>query len=161
MEDSSEDRSPGPVQKGARAGRSEKVNAALEHQLSTVEESEEELMRLTTPEYSRAQVQTLPELQKAVELSKPQIKQHKADPLGLTSGANHRESDIEVPEANMANQNARQMLTLQDAARLPKFDADKTTDPTAFKSQTEAAWWLLPSCNLLPNANDAEQRKCT
>ncbi len=104
-------------------------------------------------------MQTLPELQKAVELSKPQIKQHKADPIALTSGANRRESDIEVPEANMANQNARQMLTLQDAARLPKFDADKTTDPTAFKSQTEAVWQLLPSCSLLPNATDAEAKE--
>ncbi len=44
LEDSSEDRSPGPVQKGASAVRSEKVNTALEHQLSAVEESEEELM---------------------------------------------------------------------------------------------------------------------
>ncbi len=39
----------------------------LEHQLSATEESEEELMRLITPEYSEAQVQTMPELQKAVE----------------------------------------------------------------------------------------------
>ncbi len=160
-EDSSKDCSPGPVQKGASAGRSEKVKTVLEHQLSAVEESEEELTRLITPEYSRAQVQTLPELQKAVELSKPQIKQHKADPLALTSGANCRESDIEEPEDNMANQNqnASQRLTLQDAARLLKFDADKTADPTAFKSQTEAAWRLLPSCNLQPNANDAEAKE--
>ncbi len=159
-EDSSKDRSPGPVQKGASAGRSEKVNTALEHQLSAAEESEEELTRLVTPEYSQAQVQTLPELQKAVELSKPQIKQHKADPIALTSGANCRESDIAVPEETMTNQNqnARQMLMLQDAARLPKFDADKTTDPTAFKSQTEAAWRLLSSCSLPPNASDAEAK---
>ena len=161
MEDSSEDHSPGPVQKGASAGRSEKVNTALEHQLSAVEESEEELMRLVTPEYSRAQVQTLPELQKAVELSKPQIKQHKADPIALPSGANRKQSDIAVPEENMANQNqnARQVLMLQDAARLPKFDADKITDPTAFKSQTEAAWHLLTSCSLPPNASDAEAKE--
>ncbi len=156
-EDSSEDRSPGPVQKGASAGRSEKVNSALVHQLSATEESEDELMRLITPEYSKAQVKTLPELQKAVELSKPQIKQHKADPIALISCANCRESDIEEPEENMANQNqnARQVLMLQDAARLPKFDADKITDPTAFKSQTEAAWQLLTSCSLPPNASDA------
>ncbi len=51
-EDSSKDRSPGPMQKGASAGRSEKVNTVLEHQLSAVEESEEELTRLVTPEYS-------------------------------------------------------------------------------------------------------------
>ncbi len=160
-EDSSEDRSPGPVQKGASAGRSEKVNSALVHQLSATEESEEELLRLVTPEYSEAQVQTLPELQKAVELSKPRIKQHKADPIALPSGANCRQSDIAVPEENMANQNqnARQVLTLQDAARLPKFDVDKITDPTAFKSQTEAAWHLLTSCSLPPNASDAEAKE--
>ncbi len=159
-EDSSEDRSPGPVQRGNCAGRSEKVNTALVHQLSAVEESEEEFTRLVTPEYSQAQVQTLPELKKAVELSKPQIKQHKADPFALTSGANHRETDIAKPEDNMANQNQNtsQRLTLQDAARLPKFDADKTADPTAFKSQTEAAWRLLPSCNLLPSASDADAK---
>ncbi len=102
-------------------------------------------------------MQTLPQLQKVVVLSKPQIKQHKADLVALSSGANCRQSDIAVPQNNMANQNARQGLTLQDAARLPKFDADKTTDPTAFKSQTEAAWQLLTSCNLLPNATVAEE----
>ncbi len=158
-EDSSEDRSPGPVQKGADAGRSEKVNSALERQLSATEESEEELTRLITPEYSRAQVHILPELQKAVELSKPQIKQYKADPIALTSGANCRQSDIALPEENMANQNARQALMLQDAARLPKFDADKITDPTAFKNQTEAAWRLLPSCSLPLNASNAEAQE--
>ncbi len=149
------------MQKGASAGRSEKVNSALVHQLSGAEESEEELMRLITPEYSKAQVQTLPELQKAVELSKPQIKQHKADSIALTSGANCKQSDIAVPEENMANQNqnARQTLTLQDAARLPKFDTDKITDPTAFKSQTEAAWQLLTSCSLPPNTSDAEAKE--
>ncbi len=96
-------------------------------------------------------MQTLPELQKAVELSRPQIKQHKADPLALTSGANRRESDIAEPKDNMANQNqnASQRLMLQDAARLPKFDADKTADPTAFKSQTEAAWQLCNRLKLL------------
>ncbi len=161
MEDSSEDHSPGPVQKGASAGIPEKINSVLVHQLSATEESEEELTRLVTPEYSEAQVQTLPELQKAVELSKPQIKQHKADPIALPSGANRKQSDIAVPEENMANQNqnARQVLMLQDAARLPKFDADKITDPTAFKSQTEAAWQLLTSCNLPPNASDAEAKE--
>ncbi len=103
-------------------------------------------------------MQTFPELQKAVELSKPQIKQHKANPIALPSGANHRQSDI-VASEEMANPNARQALTLQDAARLPKFDADKITDITAFKSQTEAAWQLLTSCNLLPNASDAEAKE--
>ncbi len=144
---SSEDRSSGPVQKGADAARSEKVNTALERQLSAPEESEGEFTRLITPEYSRAQVHTLPELQKAVVLSRPSIKTHKADPIALTTGADHyrRTSDIVQPRHNnMANQNqhqnGRQALTLQDAARLPKFDADKITDPTAFKSQTEAAW---------------------
>ncbi len=106
-------------------------------------------------------MQTLPELQKAVELSRPQIRQYKADPLALTSGANRRGTDIVEPDNNMAqqNQNVRQALTLQDAARLPKFDADKTVDPTAFKSHTEAAWRLLPSCNLLPNASDADAKE--
>ncbi len=53
----------------------------------------------------------------------------------------------------------RQTLTLQDAARLLKFDADKNNDPTAFKSQTEAAWQLLTSCNVPPNATDAEAKE--
>ncbi len=59
----------------------------------------------------------------------------------------------------MANPNMRQMLTLQDAVRIPKFDVDKTTDPTVFKSQTEVAWRLLPSCSLPPNASDAEAKE--
>ncbi len=147
------------MQKGASTSRFEKVNKAPVNQLSATEEAEEELTRLVTPEYSEAQVQTLPVLQKAVELSRPQIKQHKADPIALPSGANCRQSDIVVPEDNMANPNARQALTLQDAARLPKFDADKINDPTAFKSQTEAAWQLLTSCNLPPNAADAEAKE--
>ncbi len=131
------------------------------NQLSTTEESEEELPRLVTPEYSRAQVITLPELQKAEELSRPQIKHHKADPIALPSGANHRCSDNTLPEDNMANPNpaVRQQLMLQDATRLPKFDADKIKDPTAFKSQTEASWLLLAPCNMPPTPSDNDERE--
>ncbi len=159
LEDSSEDRSPGPVQKGASAAPSVKVKEASVNQLSATEEAEEELPRLVTPEYSEAQVQTQPELQKAAELSRPQIKQHKADPIALPTGANRRHSDIVLPQDNMANANVRHLLTLQDASRLPKFDADKTKDPMAFKSQTEVAWQLLTSCNMPPNvsADDAKE----
>ncbi len=148
-EDSFEDHPPGPMQKGVSAEGSAKVNQVQINQLSASEESEEELTRLITPKYSVAQVKTLPQLQKAAELSRPQIKQYKADPIALPSGANCKQSDINEPEENMANQNPRQARTLQDAAQLPKFDADKVTDLTAFKSQTEAAWQLLTSCKFV------------
>ncbi len=49
---------------------------------------------------------------------------------------------------------ARPSLTLQDATKLPKFDADRTKDPTAFKSQTEVAWQLLLSCNMPEDPTD-------
>ncbi len=159
LEDSSEDCSPGPIQRGASTVQSEKVNKASVNQLSATEEAEEELPRLVTPEYSKAQVRTLPELQKAAELSRPQIKQHKADPIALPTGANCKQSDNTLPQDNMANANVRQLLTLQDASRLPKFDVDKTKDPTASKSQTEAAWQLLTSCNMppTPSADEAKE----
>ncbi len=160
-EDSSKDHSPEPMQKGASAAQSEKVNRVLVNQLSATEEAEEELPRLITPEYSEAQVQTLPELQNAEYLSRPQIKQHKTDPVALSSGTNCRHSDITLLEDNMANPNlnVRQPLTLQDAMRLPKFDADKIKDPTAFKSQTEAAWLLLALCNMPPTPSDNENKE--
>ncbi len=157
--DSFEDCSPGPVQKGASADQSEKINSTQENQLSASEEVGEEVPEYITPKYSEAQVQTLPELQKAVELSRPQIKQHKADPVALPSGANCRHSDIALPQDNMANANVRQPLMLQDATRLPKFDVDKNRDPTAFKSQTEVAWQLLTPCNMPPSPSEADAKE--
>ncbi len=110
LEDSSADHSLGPVQKGASAERSEKVNKVQVNQLSEAEAVGEGVQKFLTPKYSVHQVQIHPEtvLQKAQVLSRPQIKQNKADPVALPTGANCRYSDIAMPD-DMAN--ARQTLT--------------------------------------------------
>lgn len=89
----------------------------------------EEVQKFHNPKYSVAQVQIHPEivLQKAQVLSKPQIKQNKADTVALPPGANLRHSGIAPTPNNMVD--ARQTLRLQDATKLPKFDADKVKDP--------------------------------
>ncbi len=53
---------------------------------------------------------------------------------------------------------ARQTLMLQDETKLLRFDAEKVTDASAYKSQTLVAWRLLPSCNIPDGVSPAEKQ---